>query len=184
MNNPALLLIDVQKGFDEPSWGKRNNLNAELKILELLNHWRNSSWPVIHIQHCSLEPDSTLAPSHPGCEFKEVTKPINGEQQFKKNVNSAFIGTGLEDHLRSHKIKQLVIVGLTTDHCVSTTTRMAGNFGFEVTLVSDATATFDRKGPDGKLYSADEIHAIHLASLNDEFCKVKSTAELSSEYAI
>jgi nicotinamidase-related amidase len=184
VNYPALLLIDVQKGFDEPSWGKRNNLDAEQKIFELLSAWRKKSWPVIHVQHCSTEAGSSLAPDHLGCEFKDETKPIGGEEQFKKNVNSAFIGTGLEDHLREQDIKQLVIVGLTTDHCVSTSTRMAGNLGFDVTLVSDATATFDKEGIDGKLYSADEIHAIHLASLNDEFCKVKSTADVLSEIAI
>ena len=178
MNDPALLLIDVQKGFDEPSWGNRNNPDAEKKIFELLSAWREKSWPVIHIQHCSQEADSVLAPSHPGCEFKEETKPIDNEPHFKKNVNSAFIGTGLEDHLRDQDINQLVIVGLTTDHCVSTSTRMAGNLGFDVSLVSDATATFDKKGIDGKIYSADEIHAIHLASLNEEFCSVKTTAEV------
>lgn len=182
VKNSALLLIDIQKGFDDPSWGSRNNPNAEEKISSLLSFWRDNSWPVIHIQHCSLEPGSPLAPGHPGCEFKDETKPIGGEKQFKKTVNSAFIGTHLEEHLRAHSIDRLVIVGLTTDHCVSTSTRMAGNLGFDVTLVSDATATFDRKGHDGAFHSADEIHAIHLASLNGEFCRVKSTAEVLGDH--
>ncbi len=174
----ALLLIDLQKGFDDPSWGRRNNPEAEEKAASLLLFWRNNSWPVIHVRHCSLEPGSTLAPGHPGCEFKDITKPIGGEKQFQKTVNSAFIGTGLEEYLRSHSIDSLVVAGLTTDHCVSTSTRMAGNLGFDVTLVSDATATFDRKGHDGAFHSAEEIHAIHVASLNGEFCTVKSTAEI------
>jgi nicotinamidase-related amidase len=96
-------------------------------------------------------------------------------------VNSAFIGTQLQVYLNVKLIKHLVIVGLTTDHCVSTTTRMAGNLGFKVTLVGDATATFDREGPDGQYFSADEIHAVHLASLHNEFCTVQNTdAVLSS----
>ena len=106
-------------------------------------------------------------------------KTIDEEKIFKKSVNSAFIGTGLESYLKDNGIAHLVIVGLTTDHCVSTTTRMAGNLGFETILVSDATATFNRKGHDGKEYSGDEIHAIHLASLHDEFCNVVTTDELS-----
>jgi len=178
----ALLLIDLQKGFDDPSWGSRNNPMAEERAASLLLYWRQKSWPVIHIQHCSIEPRSPLAPSQPGFEFKDETKPLSGEKQFRKSVNSAFIGTDLEMYLRSHTIDSLVIAGLTTDHCVSTSTRMAGNLGFDVTLVSDATATFDRKGHDGVYHSAEEIHAIHLASLNKEFCRVKSTAEVLSDY--
>ncbi len=178
MNDSALLIIDVQKAFDDPSWGVRNNLDAESKIEQLLTEWRKKNRPVIHIQHSSLEENSTLRSDAPGHAFKDATKPLSSEKQFSKNVNSAFIGTDLESYLHEQRIKLLVIVGLTTDHCVSTTTRMAGNLGFEVTLISDATATFNRKDQNGINYSADEIHNIHLASLNGEFCEVKTTNEV------
>jgi nicotinamidase-related amidase len=177
MNNPALLLIDVQKAFDEPVWGSRNNPEAESNIALLLAKWREHALPVIHVKHCSTEPNSPLRPERPGNEFKDEARPIPGEKQFRKSVNSAFIGTGLEEYLCERKISSLVIVGLTTDHCVSTTTRMAANLGFVVTLISDATATFDRRGHDGVLYPADEIHKVHLASLNGEFCMVRSATE-------
>jgi nicotinamidase-related amidase len=93
-------------------------------------------------------------------------------------VNSAFIGTGLEEYLNENGLDSLVIVGLTTDHCVSTSTRMAGNLGFDVTLVSDATATFDRKDASGEHISAEDMHRVNLASLNGEFCIVKTTDEV------
>jgi nicotinamidase-related amidase len=105
------------------------------------------------------------------------------EKQFRKSFNSAFIGTDLEKYLQEHDISSLVIVGLTTDHCVSTSTRMAANLGFNVTLISDATATFDREGYDGAPYSADDIHKINLVSLNGEFCIVRSTEEVLKEIA-
>ena len=176
--NTALLVIDVQHGFDDPKWGRRNNPNAEANISRLISIWRSEKRPIIHIQHCSVEPDSPLSPELPGCQFKSEATPIEGEVVFKKIVNSAFIGTELESYLRDNNIEHIVIVGLTTDHCVSTTTRMAGNLGFMVLLVSDATATFDRNGPDGKEYLAEDIHAVHLASLNGEFCTVITTESL------
>lgn len=178
MNDTALLVIDVQKGLDDPCWGKRNNLHAEANIAELLAAWRRFDLPVIHVQHCSVNEDSPLHPRRPGNDLKEEVLPLAGEAVFRKTVNSAFIGTGLEKHLHDSAIDSLVIAGLTTDHCVSTSTRMAGNLGFSVTLVADATATFDRRGHDGVHYSADVIHSINLASLNGEFCEVRSTAEV------
>ncbi len=180
MNNEVLLVIDVQKGFDDPLWGNRNNPDAESKIAQLISAWREKKLPIIHIQHCSVEPNSPLRPNQPGNEFKKEAQPVDGEKQITKTVNSAFIGTGLETYLKDQGISSLVVVGLTTDHCVSTTTRMAGNLGFHVTLVSDATATFDRTGHNGVKYSAKDMHDIHLASLNGEFCVVRSTKDVLS----
>lgn len=176
--NTALLLIDVQQGFDDPMWGKRNNPDLELKIAKLLDAWRKAERPVIHVQHCSVNPIYPLHPDNPGNAFKPEAMPIDGEPIFQKTVNSAFIGTNLEEYLREQGIENLIIVGLTTDHCVSTSVRMAGNLGFNVWLVSDATATFAKTGPDGREYSAEEIHAVNLASLHDEFCQVVTMEDI------
>ena len=183
MRKPALLVIDVQKGLDDPSLGKRNNPDAEANIALLLSEWRKHELPIIHIRHCSVEPNSPLRPELPGNEFKEEAQPLPEEKQFSKSVNSAFIGTELEKHLQEHDISSLVIVGLTTDHCVSASTRMAADLGFDVTLISDATAAHEREGFDGVLYSADDIHKINLVSLDGEFCIVRSTEEVLKEIA-
>jgi nicotinamidase-related amidase len=176
-DRPALILIDIQKGFDNVEYwgGQRNNPDAENNAGELLALWRKNQLPIFHIQHCSSTPTSLLNESNEGNEFKDVVKPIGEEPIIKKNVNSAFIGTDLKEQLDSAKISKLVIVGLTTDHCVSTTTRMAGNFGFDTFIVSDATATFNKKGLDGQNFSAELIHETALASLNGEFATVVTT---------
>jgi nicotinamidase-related amidase len=169
--NAALLLIDVQKYFDDPIHGRRNNPNAEENMALLLNEWRKTKRPVIHVQHIS---NPSLA-HHPGRDIKEIVAPLPEEPVIVKNVNSAFIGTNLEAYLKESEIDTLVIVGLTTDHCVSTTTRMAKNLGFIPFIVSDATATFERVSFDGKLYSAEEIHNLALVSLHEEFATVIDT---------
>jgi len=150
----ALLVIDVQRGFDDPSWGRRNNPDLEARVRELLDAWRAVRLPVLHARHMSMSPTSPLRPGQSGNEFKEVTAPQANEPVVEKRVNSCFIGTALDEHLRRSGIMGLVLAGLTTNHCVSTTARMAGNLGYAVTVVSDATATFDRTGPDGVLYPA------------------------------
>lgn len=178
--NTALILIDVQQGFNEEDYwgGHRNNKDAESKMAQILEQWRTFKLPVFHIVHSSLQPNSKLHPSHPGFEIKNEVKPIAGEPVISKNVNSAFIGTDLKERLDDAGIRKIVIAGLTTNHCVSTTARMAGNFGFEVYLISDATATFDRIGINGEKYDSELVHQISLANLHHEFAEVIDTKTL------
>ena len=132
-DRPALILIDIQKGFENIEYwgGQRNNPNAENNCGQLLKIWRDKKLPIFHIKHCSSNANSLLNETKEGNAFKDIVKPIDGETIIKKNVNSAFIGTDLKERLDNENISKLVIVGLTTDHCVSTTTRMAGNFGYD-----------------------------------------------------
>jgi len=176
--NAALIIVDVQKGFDDPVWGRRNNPRAEENMNRLLTAWRRDGRPVFHIRHRSKLKDSPLNPAKAGFEIKEIVKPLPGELVIEKEVNSAFIGTDLEKQLRNREIGTVVIVGFTTDHCVSSTTRMAGNLGFETYIISDATATFDRNAPRGGHFDADEVHAVSLASLDGEFAKVVEAADI------
>lgn len=172
----TLILIDIQQGFDDPYWGPRNNPDAERRAANLLAAWRQSGRPVVHVQHLSRNPASPLHPSRPGVELQ--MRPVGDEPVMQKSVNSAFIGTELEPWLREREIDQVVVAGLTTNHCVETTTRMAGNLGFNPILVEDACATFDRTGPDGQTWPAATIHAVTLANLHDEFATIMTTDDL------
>ena len=178
----ALILVDLQKGFEDIAYwgGERNNPEAEYNAGEILKLWRALDLPVYHVKHCSRNPVSPLRETHEGNAFLDVTRPRPGEPVIKKNVNSAFIGTDLQQQLDRRGVSKIVVVCLTTDHCISATVRMAGNLGYETYLISDATATFNKKGPDGKNYSAELIHETALASLNDEFATVLTMKNLLS----
>ncbi|GAA4274862.1 cysteine hydrolase family protein [Aquimarina gracilis] len=176
-DNPALLLIDIQKGFEDIEYwgGERNNPSAEMNMEALLKLWRTNNLPVFHIKHCSTNPNSPLTKGKPGNDFMDFNIPLNNEPIIEKDVNSAFIGTNLKEQLQDKSINTLVIVGLTTDHCISTTTRMAGNLGFTTYLVEDAVATFNKIGTKGQNYSAQLIHDTAIASLKDEFATIITT---------
>lgn len=174
--NAALIMIDVQDGLDDAYWGVRNNPHAEQNMVRLLTAWREQGRPVYFIHHQSKNPKSPLRPGQPGNAIKQIVAPGPDEPVIPKTENSAFIGTDLEARLRAAGHETLVLVGLTTDHCVSTTTRMAKNLGFSPVLVADATATFDRVSPlTGRHFSADEIHEAELTSLTGEFAAVVGT---------
>jgi nicotinamidase-related amidase len=177
-NNTALIIIDVQDGLDEPRLGKRNNPNAESNMARLLAEWRAKGRPIYHVQHMSTEPNSPLRPELPGNAIKRIVAPQGDEPVIQKTVNSAFIGTDLEDRLKKAGIESVVIIGLTTNHCVSTSVRMADNLGFTTFVVEDATAAHDGKGYDGTYYPAETLHAIELVSLHGEFATVVKTDQL------
>lgn len=177
-SNAVLLVIDAQLAFDDPAWGERNNPAAELNIARLLGEWRATERPVIHVRHLNEESGFRFSADALGYRAKAEAEELASEPVLTKTVNSAFIGTDLEARLRAIPEAHVVVAGLTTDHCVSTTVRMGSNLGFPVTLVADATATFGRTGFDGREWTAQEMHDSALASLNDEFATVASTEDV------
>lgn len=179
LQQAALLLIDFQKGFDHPTYwgGKRNNPQAEQQAARILQAWRASGRAVFHAQHHSLNPNSLLAPGQPGHALVDALVPVGTEHCYAKTVNSAFIGTSLHHDLQEQGIQTLLVAGLTTDHCVSTSVRMAANFGYRVYLLTDACATFPKQDDRGLWLDADTLHHAQLASLNDEFATLLTTSQ-------
>lgn len=181
----ALIVIDVQKAFEEIAANgiQRNNPEAEARIADLLAAFRAAGTAIIHIRHASLEPASRFRAEAPGYQVSDVARERPGEPVIVKHVNSSFIGTDLEQRLRDASLSTLVIVGATTNHCVETTTRMAGNLGFDARLVRDATWTFERTGPDGDRHTAEAIHAMTLSNLSDEFAEIVTADQIIAALA-
>jgi nicotinamidase-related amidase len=162
----ALILIDLQKAIDHPSWGVRNNAQAETKAAALLGAWRRTDRPIYHVKHDSTEPNSTYRLGQPGNEFKEIVAPLPGERVVAKKVHSAFIGTTLAEDLRRAG-QTIVVCGVITNNSVEATVRHGADLGFDILLVEDACFTFGRN-----TWTADEIHAMSLANLEGEYCRV------------
>jgi nicotinamidase-related amidase len=178
LDGAALLLIDVQCGFDDPAWGTRNNAACEANIGALLLHWRGCERPIVFVRHDSLEPGSSLTAGTPGNAFKDVITG-NPDLLVTKQVNSAFYGEpDLHGWLQRSRIHRVVIAGITTNHCCETTARMAGNLGYETFFALDATHTFDRRAPSGRLLGADALAEATATNLDGEFASVVSTREL------
>ena len=184
MTPAALIIIDVQEAFNElvALGHQRNNPDAEANITRLLSGFRKAGLPVFHIRHASTEAGSHFRPDRTGFAPQTCALEQSGEVVITKNVNSSFIGTTLEADLRKTGINRLVICGATTNHCVETTTRMAGNLGFEAVLVRDACWAFDRTGPDGELHLAADIHQMTLSNLAGEFAEIRTTNQLLSSH--
>jgi nicotinamidase-related amidase len=173
-----LILIDLQYAIDDPRWaaeGPRNNPGAEASAAALLRRWRSLGWPVIHVRHDSTEPNSTYRPGQPGNAFKRETAPQPGETIIAKRVNSAFIGTELHHHLQDIGARTLVILGVITNNSLEATVRNAGNLGYAVLLPEDCCFTFAKRDLRGKVWPAEDVHALSLANLDGEYATVTNS---------
>lgn len=184
-SDTALIVIDPQLGVDTlEHWGgpagRRNNPGAEERLGRLLTTWRERGMPVLVTRHESLEPDSPLHPSSPGCAFKPGLGAASPEELVVKSVNGAFFGTDLEVRLRRRRVDRLVVAGFFTNMCVETTVRTAGNLAFDTYLAHDACATTNRIGPDGTDHEAVTVHELSVASMHGEFCTALPTDVLTA----
>jgi nicotinamidase-related amidase len=179
--NSALIMIDVQKGFDRADrWGRRDNALAEDNMSRLQDAWIASGRPFVVVQHDSLEESSTLSPSDPGNQFKDFVRAADAQLHIRKNVNSAFYGTpNLDEWLRSANVHTVVICGIMTNVCCETTARMAGNLGFEVLFPVDAMHTFDMTASNGVSLTAEELSVATVVSLDGGgFAQVLTTDDV------
>ena len=168
----VLIPIDVQQGFDLAAG---SNPAMEANGLRLLAAWRAAGLPLLHVRHDSVQAGSPFRPGQPGNAFRPGFAPQHDEPLVTKSVNAAFIGTDLDLRLRRLGVDTVVLFGLTTDMCVSTTARVAANLGYRTFVVGDATAAFDLVDAEGHVHTARDLQRAHLATLHAEFAEVVAT---------
>src|SRR4051812_13955699 len=154
-SGPALIVVDVQRGFHDPEWGRRNNPAFEENLRRLLSRWTQRGWPLVHVRHDSTTPASPFTPGTPGNALDDELLVEPPDLVVAKTVNSAFYGTpSLQEWLDANGIDTVVIAGIQTNQCAETTARMAGNLGYRMLFAIDATYTFDAEAFDGGTMSA------------------------------
>lgn len=178
LSHAVLLPIDMQQGFDAPEASPRWNARADANGLELLAAWRKARRPIVHVRHDSIQPGSALRPGQPGNDFRPGFEPLSGEGLIAKTVNSAFIGTDLDLRLRRLSARRVVVFGMVTDQCVSTTIRMGANLGWDMVLVPDACDCHDLPDGAGSMIPARQVHDVHVATLAFEFCRTMQVSDL------
>ncbi|MFH8842203.1 cysteine hydrolase family protein [Streptomyces sp. NPDC017868] len=183
--NAALVVIDVQKGFEQEFWGRRNNPEAEENIAALIDAWQETGRPVVFVRHDSPRAGSPLEPGTEGNAFKDFVEERRGkgagpELFVTKSVNSAFYGEpDLDAWLKGAGVEQFVVVGIQTNMCNETTARMGGNLGYDVLFALDAMHTFDLAGPFGWTQTAEELTRATAVSLHGgRFARVVSTEDV------
>lgn len=101
----------------------------------------------------------------------DAIAPVGDEIWLPKSSSSVFVSTNIDYVLRNLGVRQLVISGLRTDHCVESAVRDACDLGYLVTLVTDACATITQERHDQSL---DVIRG---------YCRQRTTDELLAELA-
>ncbi len=186
MDKTALLIIDAQQEYFAPV-GKivlPDGPKAITRIAQVLAWARARQMPVFHIVHESRRPNATtFVPGSPALAIHPAVTPQPGEPVIQKHLPGSFTNTPLEEELRKHGVERVIVSGFMTQMCCDTTTREAAQrgfkVGFKVTLLSDATAAMDVKGPDGAVIPHDVVHRTHLGSLNGFLAEVKPTDEVT-----
>lgn len=184
-DDTALLLIDTQKGVhDLTHWGgatgRMNNPACQDNLVALLTAFRAAGRRTAFTRHNSREADSPLKFSLPTGAQLPGLEITGTDITVEKDVNSGFIGTSLDSDLRQAGVQRLVIAGYFTNFCVETTTRMAGNMGYDTYLAHDACATTNRIGLTGTDHDPEMVHDMAVASMNGEFCTAITTRQAIS----
>jgi nicotinamidase-related amidase len=138
----ALVVIDVQESFRQrPIWRAISNPGIADAVGRLVGYARSAGDLVVWVLHAEPGTGSVFDPARGFVRLIEPLAPAEGEPVLTKTSHNAFTTTRLQQILTSRGIGELLIAGIRTEQCCETTARLASDLGYQVTFVTDATAT-------------------------------------------
>lgn len=184
MSDSALLIIDVQRSFEQKDFWQEDDLPAfKQAISRLINGCQMRGVPLVDVFHVS----QGLFALESGLVTPMSFLSHQPQVSIYKHVHNALTESGLDLWLHQRKIKHLIISGMRTEQCCETTARVAYDLGFEVTFVTEATLTFPMTHASGRTFSAEEIKQRTELVLADRFATIADVdgalAELDSRQA-
>jgi nicotinamidase-related amidase len=138
----ALIVIDVQESFlQQPIWAASSNPGIAGRVGRLVSAARDRGELVIWVLHAEPGSGGAFDPDRGYVQLMDGLAARPGEPVLTKTAHNAFTTTRLQQILTTRGIRELVICGIRTEQCCETTARLASDLGFDVTFVTDATAT-------------------------------------------
>jgi nicotinamidase-related amidase len=138
----ALLVIDVQESFRQaPPWPAISNPAIADDVARLVDGARANGDLVVWVLHSEPGSGTTFDPASGHVRFIGPLRPQPGEHQLTKTSHNAFTTTNLQQLLTSRGVTEVVVCGIRTEQCCETTARVASDLGYQVTFVTEATAT-------------------------------------------
>ena len=176
----ALLVIDVQDSFRLlPSWAGISAPDIVQRAGRLVDHARARGDQLVWVLHSApgsggpFDPETGMVTLQPGLEARD------GDVMVTKTSHSAFTTTNLARELTRRGARRLRLAGIRTEQCVETTARLAGDMGYEVEVVIDATATHSLALADGSgVLSAEEVVARTAAALSGRFATITTVDQV------
>lgn len=174
----ALLVIDFQQEYFTGRLPIPDGQKALNKARELIAFADKARIPVYQIQHIAPAGSAVFALDGEGVKFHPQMLPRAGDTVLQKTTVSVFGSTELDRLLKEKGIKTVIIAGLMTHACVAGGARDAAPLGYQVVVASDASATRSITRADGSSIDANSLHRAALASVEDTFGDVMTTAQI------
>ncbi len=191
----ALIVVDVQESFRQRAmWEHNSNPHLIAQVNHLVDITRADGGLVVWVLHAEPGTGTVFDPASGFVRLMDGLVPRDDEPLITKTAHNAFTTTNLQRLLTTRGVHELLIAGIRTEQCCETTARVGSDLGFDVTFVTDATATTPiehRDAPPGRsveailadprTMSTGDVIARTEYVLAGRFAAIRSVAELAGE---